>query len=174
MSDSIKNHDSFEAQQLAAELENHELLEVRRVSALLYRKNKKYKKSIEVSQKDEDYKNAMETVAESQDKQLAEELMRFIMEKEDKELFAAMLYTCYELIQPDVALEVAWRSDLMEFVMPYFIQFVKDLSSRVETVQKKTDDIKKREEKAKEEQMERPIDMQSAMMFDGPGMPGGP
>jgi len=37
----------------------------------------------------------------------------FIMEMEDKELFAAMLYTCYELIQPDVALEVAWRSDLM-------------------------------------------------------------
>jgi len=66
----------------------------------------------------------METVAESQDKQLAEDLMRFIMEMEDKELFAAMLYTCYELIQPDVALEIAWRSDLMEFAMPFFIQFV--------------------------------------------------
>jgi clathrin heavy chain len=77
--------------------------------------------------------------------------MRFIMEMEDKELFAAMLYTCYELIQPDVALEIAWRSDLMEFAMPFFIQFVKDLGSRVETVTKKTDDIKKREEKAKEE-----------------------
>lgn len=73
------------------------------------------------------------------------------MEMEDKELFAAMLYTCYELIQPDVALEIAWRSDLMEFAMPFFIQFVKDLGSRVETVTKKTDDIKKREEKAKEE-----------------------
>jgi hypothetical protein len=35
----------------------------------------------------------------------------------------------------------------MEFVMPYFIQFVKDLSSKVETVQKSTDDIKKKEEK---------------------------
>lgn len=175
LTDSIKNHDSFEAQQLASELENHELLECRRISALLYRKNKKYKKSIEVSQKDEDYKNAMETVAESQDKQLAEELMRYIMEKEDKELFAAMLYTCYELIQPDVALEVAWRSDLMEFVMPYFIQFVKDLSSKVENVNKKTDDIKKREEKAHEEQMSKPIDMNSVMMgLDGPGMPGAP
>jgi clathrin heavy chain len=58
------------------------------------------------------------------------------MEMEDKELFAAMLYTCYELIQPDVALEIAWKSDLMEFVMSYFIQFVKDLSSKVETEQK--------------------------------------
>lgn len=54
----------------------------------------------------------METVAESKDPALAEDLMRFIMEMDDKELFAAMLYTCYELIQPDVALEVAWRSDL--------------------------------------------------------------
>ena len=68
----------------------------------------------------------METVAESKDPALAEDLMRYIMEMEDKELFAAMLYTCYELIQPDVALEIAWRSDLMEFVMPYFIQFVKE------------------------------------------------
>merc|ERR1711937_873029 len=174
LTDSIKNHDSFESIQLASELENHELLECRRISALLYRKNKRYKKSIEVSQKDNDFKNAMETVAESKDKALAGDLMRFIMEMEDKELFAAMLYTCYELIQPDVALEVAWRSDLLEFVMPYFIQCVKDLSSRVETVQKSTDDIKKKEEKQQQEQSERPIDMNIGMMFDGPGMPGAP
>lgn len=32
-----------------------------------------------------------------------------------------MLYTCYELVKPDVALEVAWRSNLYEYVMPYFI-----------------------------------------------------
>jgi len=83
---------------LASDLENHELLECRRISSLLFRKNKRYKKSIQISQKDELYKDAMETVAESKDPALAEDLMRFIMEKEDKELFAAMLYTCYELI----------------------------------------------------------------------------
>lgn len=112
----------------------------------------------------------METVAESKDKTLAEELMRFIMDKEDKELFAAMLFTCYELIQPDVALELAWRRDLMEFVMPYFIQYVKDLSCRVETVQKKTDDINKREEKQQQEKInEQPLAMGAAdMMFPGP------
>jgi len=96
----------------------------------------------------------METVAESKDPVLAEDLMRSIMEMEDKELFAAMLYTCYELIKPDVALEVAWRSNLIEFVMPYFIQFTKDLSTRVETVQKNTDDIKKKDEKEKKEAMD--------------------
>ena len=131
---SIKNYESFESLQLAQEMENHELLECRKISALLYRKNKKYKKSIEVSQKDKDYKSAMETVAESRDKQLAEELLRYVMDMEDKALVAAMLYTCYELIRPEVALEIAWRSNIMEFVMPYFIQFVKDTSSRVDTV----------------------------------------
>merc|ERR1712147_246094 len=170
---SIKDFDSFESVQLASELETHDLLECRRISALLYRKNKRYQKSIDISKKDCLYKDAMETVAESKDPVLAEDLMRYIMEMEDKELFAAMLYTCYELIKPDVALEVAWRSDLIEFVMPYFIQFVKDLSTRVETVQKNTDDIKKKEEKNQQEQSERPIDMNIGMMFDGP-MPGAP
>ena len=91
---------------MAQDLENHELLDCRRISALLYRKNKKYKKSIDVSKKDELFQDALETIAKSKDPTLAEDLMRSIMEMEDKELFAAMLYTCYELIKPDVALEV--------------------------------------------------------------------
>jgi len=89
----------------------------------------------------------METVAASQDPKLAEDLMRFLMNMEDRELFAAMLYTCYELVQPDVALEVAWRFGLMEYVMPYFIQFVKDISTRIDQVKKSTEDIKKKDEK---------------------------
>lgn len=102
--------------------------------------------------------------------------MRYIMNMQDKELFAAMLYTCYDLIKPDVALEVAWRCDLQEFVMPYFIQFVKDLSSRVEVVQKNTEDIKKKEEVKAEEQMNRPLDMDVGFMFPGMGQAnaGGP
>jgi len=134
LSKSIKDFDSFESIQLAQDLEQSENLECRRISALLFRKNKRFKKSIEISQKDKFYKDAMETVAESKDPALAESLMRQIIDMEDKELFAAMLYTCYELIQPDVALEIAWRSEKMEYVMPYFIQVMRDLSTRVETV----------------------------------------
>jgi clathrin heavy chain len=96
-------------------------LECRRIAALLYRKNKKFQKSIEISKKDDLHKDAMETVAESKDPALAEDLLRHIMHMQDKELFAAMLYTCYELVKPDVALEVAWRCNLQEYVMPYFI-----------------------------------------------------
>lgn len=167
---SIKEYDSFESIQLASGLENHELLECRRIAALLYRKNKKFQKSIDISKKDDLHKDAMETVAESKDPVLAEDLLRHIMHMQDKELFAAMLYTCYELVKPDVALEVAWRCNLQEFVMPYFIQFVKDLSSRVENVQKSTEDIKKKEESKAEEEMNRPLDMEMNFMFPGLGM----
>jgi len=97
---------------LAADLETHELLECRRIAALLYRKNKKFQKSIEISKKDDLHKDAMETVAESKDAAMAEDLLRHIMNMEDKELFGAMLYTCYDLVKPDVALEMAWRCGL--------------------------------------------------------------
>jgi len=109
---SIKEYDSFELTALAADLETHELLECRRIAALLYRKNKKFQKSIEISKKDDLHKDAMETVAESKDAAMAEDLLRHIMNMEDKELLAAMLYTCYDLIKPDVALEMAWRCGL--------------------------------------------------------------
>jgi len=52
---SIKEYDSFESVDLAGGLENHELLECRRIAALLYRKNKKYNKSIELSKRDDLY-----------------------------------------------------------------------------------------------------------------------
>lgn len=156
---SIKEYQNFDSLEMSQKLEMHELLEFRRIAALLYRKNKRYQQSIEISKKDELYKDAMETVAEAKDPVLAEDLMRFLMEMQDKELFAAMLYTCYELIKPDVALEVAWRQGMLEFVMPYFIQFTKDISARIETVHKSTEDIKKNEEKKAEENAQAPLSM---------------
>lgn len=50
--------------------------------------------------------DAMETTAQSEDKAIAEELLHFFVDANEKEAFAAMLFTCYDLIQPDVALEV--------------------------------------------------------------------
>lgn len=173
---SIKEFENFDSLEMSQKLEVHELLEFRRIAALLYRKNKRYQQSIEISKKDELYKDAMETVAEAKDPALAEDLLRFLMDMEDKELFAAMLYTCYELIKPDVALEVAWRFGMMEFIMPYFIQFTKDLSSRVDSVQKSTDNIiKKGAEAAENEAQATPMAPMGMMgeMFPpmGPQMP---
>jgi len=171
---SIRDFDSFESVSLAQSLETHELLDCRRISALLYRKNKKYQKSIDVSKKDANWKDAMETVAESKDSALAEDLMRSIMDMDDKELFAAMLYSCYSLIKPDVAMELAWRKNMFEFVMPFFIQTIKDMTHKVETVQKSTEDIKKKEEKQQKEKVEQPLDMGAMHHFGGEMGMGGP
>ena len=49
----------------------------------------------------------METAAQSADPEIAEELLHFFVENNERECFAASLYTCYDLIKPDVALEVS-------------------------------------------------------------------
>ncbi len=76
----------------------------------------------------------METAAESKDTPLCEELLRFFVEQRDKENFCAMSYTCYELLHPDIVLEYAWRYGYFDFAMPFMIQTMRDLTSRVETV----------------------------------------
>ena len=45
-------------------------------------------------------------------------------------IFAATLYTCYEYIKPDLALEYAWRFNMYEFVMPFIIQMVSEMRTR--------------------------------------------
>lgn len=73
----------------------------------------------------------METAAQSGETSIAEDLMTFFVEKNERECFAALLYTCYDLIKPDQALEVAWTHGLVDFVMPYMIQYLKDYTSKV-------------------------------------------
>lgn len=47
--DSISNHENFDQVGLAQRLEKHELLEFRRLAALLYAKNAKWEESIQLS-----------------------------------------------------------------------------------------------------------------------------
>ena len=54
----------------------------------------------------------METAAQSGDPEIAEELLRFYVEQKERECFAAALFTCYDLIRPDVALEVSFPRPL--------------------------------------------------------------
>jgi clathrin heavy chain len=100
----------------------------------------------------------METVDKSKDSSLAERVMREIMQKEDKQLVAAMLYNCYSLIKPDVAMELAWRNDMFEFVMPFFIQNIKDLTAQVDSVKKQTTEIKDKDKKVEEEKANQQLD----------------
>ena len=74
----------------------------------------------------------METVATSGQEDLAEELVRFFVDQGEKECFAAFLYTCYEQIKPEVVLELGWMNGLMDFAMPYMVQYIKELNGKVE------------------------------------------
>jgi clathrin heavy chain len=143
---SIDEHDNFDQIALASSLENHELLECRRIAALLYKRNKKWGKSIKLSKDDGMFEDAIDTAAASGEQKSAEGLLRFFVGEAvdgeegkdvDAECFCACLYTCYPLIRPDVALELAWRHRILDFAMPFLVQFVRDATGRLEALEKK-------------------------------------
>lgn len=73
----------------------------------------------------------MQYASESKDIELAEELLAWFLQEDKKECFAACLFTCYDLLRPDVVLETAWRHNIMDFSMPYFIQVMREYLSKV-------------------------------------------
>merc|ERR1712176_928633 len=146
---SIEDFENFDQINLAQKLEKYELMEMRRIAALVYKKNKRYKQSIELSKQDKIYKDCMETARDSDNEDLAEGLLRFFCEIESKECFAACLYTCYDLIRPDVALELAWRNNMLDFAMPYLIQTLREYTGRIDALDKKTLKREEAEEKQK-------------------------
>mmetsp|Transcript_60475 Transcript_60475/g.187310 ORF Transcript_60475/g.187310 Transcript_60475/m.187310 type:complete len:1025 (-) Transcript_60475:91-3165(-) len=165
---SIEDFDNFDQIGLAQRLEKHDLVEMRRIAALVYTKNKRFKQSIELSKQDKMYKDAMETAAASGIVDHAEGLLRFFSEGEDKECFAACLYTCYELIRPDVAMELAWRKGMLDFAMPFLIQTMREYTNRIDALDRKT---QKREE-AEEKEKSAPNDFSPEYMVPAM-MPGG-
>jgi len=135
---SIDDFDNFDQIQLAQKIERHELLEFRRLSAYLYKRNKRYGQSIALSKGDRMYKDAIDSCAESKDADLTEELMRFFVNVNDKACFAATLFTCYDLIRPDIVLELAWRNGYNDFAMPYMIQYMRHLHDKVKVLEERT------------------------------------
>uniref|UniRef100_A0A672LGN0 Clathrin heavy chain n=1 Tax=Sinocyclocheilus grahami TaxID=75366 RepID=A0A672LGN0_SINGR len=128
---SIDAYDNFDNISLAQSLEKHELIEFRRIAAYLFKGNNRWKQSVELCKKDKLYKDAMQYASESKDTELAEELLQWFLQEDKKECFAACLFTCYDLLRPDVVLETAWRHNLMDFSMPYFIQVMREYLSKV-------------------------------------------
>merc|ERR1719261_1721907 len=145
---SIEEFDTFDQIALAQKLEKHELIEMRRIAALLYKKNKRYKQSIDLSKQDKMFQDAMETARDSGNQELAEALLQFFLEGKDKECFSACLYTCYQLVRPDMVLGIAWQHGYMNFAMPYFVQTMREYTARVEALDKKS--AKKDEEEEKQ------------------------
>ena len=75
--------------------------------------------------------DAMLYAAESKEAELAETLLQWFLEEGKKECFAACLFASYDLLHPDVVLELAWRHQIMDFAMPYFVQVMREYLAKV-------------------------------------------
>jgi len=134
---SIDEFNEFDLHVLASQLENHPSLEFRRISAYLFKVGKKWERAMAISKKDNLWSDTMETTADSGSPDMAEELLTFFVKEDKKECFAACLYICFELIRPDVVLELAWRHGLMDYAMPFMIQSFRDFDTQIKQLNSK-------------------------------------
>ncbi|KAI4382763.1 hypothetical protein MLD38_008681 [Melastoma candidum] len=160
--ESIDLHDNFDMIGLAQKIEKHELVEMRRVAAYIYKKAGRWKQSIALSKKDNLYKDAMETASQSGDRELAEELLVYFIEKGKKEY---------------VVLELAWMNNLVDFAFPYLLQFIREYTSKVDELIK--DKIEAQNEVKAKEKEEKDVMAQQNMYaqllplaLPAPPMPG--
>jgi clathrin heavy chain len=135
---SIDSFNNFNMIALASKLSSHELLEFRRISAYVYRRNKKWSQSIELSKNDKMWKDCIDTANESSDPEIIEGLLRFFCETSEKECFSATLYTCFAHISPDVVLELGWLNGYQNFIMPFFIQTFRRTHLRLRELEERT------------------------------------
>jgi len=135
---SIDDFNNFDQIFLAQKVEKHELLEFRRVAAYIYKRNKRWAQSVRLSKEDRMYKDAIDTAAESKDADITEDLLRFFVSVKDKGCFAATLYSCYDLIRPDVAVELAWRNGYTDYAMPFVIQYLRHTHDKIKVLSDRT------------------------------------
>lgn len=67
----------------------------------------------------------------------------------NRECYVGMLYACYDLIRPDLVLEMSWRSGLQDFTMPYMINLLAQTTREIATL-KADNEARKAKEKEQE------------------------
>jgi clathrin heavy chain len=147
--DSVQNYDNYDATELANRLEKHDLIFFRQIAASIYRKNKRWEKSIALSKQDKLYKDAIETAALSAKIDIVSDLVQYFVDIGHRECYTGMLYACNELIRPDLVLELSWRHGLMDFSMPYMINLLCQQTKELATL-KADNEARKAKEKEQE------------------------
>jgi len=133
--ESIDAYNNFDNIALAQRLEKHELIEFRRIAAYLFKMNNRWKQAVELCKKDILFKDAMEYAAESRDSSISEDLMSWFLDNKNFDCFAAGTFVMYDMLRPDVVLELAWRHNIMDFAMPYLIQALREYVSKVDKLE---------------------------------------
>ncbi|KAH8919125.1 clathrin heavy chain [Atractiella rhizophila] len=170
--DSIDAYDAYEALELASRLERHELLEFRRLAAHLYKKNARWELSISLSKQDKLFKDAMETAAESNSTEVAEDLLSYFVDIGSKECFAALLFICYDLLRRDVVEEFSWRHALTDYIMPYRLQVMREQQTQMASLEEQVKKLTTKQVEKEEEASEQPVigpGFGGVKMITGPG-----
>ncbi|KAL2176067.1 uncharacterized protein P884DRAFT_226974 [Thermothelomyces heterothallicus CBS 202.75] len=155
--DSVENYDNYDAVDLAGRLEKHDLVFFRQIAANIYRKNKRWEKSINLSKQDKLWKDAIETAAISGKPDIVEELLRYFVDVGNRECYVGMLYACYDLIRPDVVLELSWRNGLHDFSFPYFINMLSIQTKEIAALKADNEARKAREKEQEKAEDNAPI-----------------
>lgn len=186
--DSVENYDNYDPVELAQRLERHELVFFRQIAASIYRKNKRWEKSIALSKQDKLFKDAIETAAISGKPEVVEELLRYVsypatapsrvlmlttlefVDIGSRECYVGMLYACYDLIPVHVVMEMSWRHGLTDFTMPFMINYLAQQSQTIELLKKDNEERKNREKSQEVEESNAPILGGNRLMITaGPG-----
>jgi clathrin heavy chain len=81
-----------------------------------------------------------------------------------------MLYACYDLIRPDVVLELSWRHGLNDFTMPFMINLLCQQTKELATLKADNEARKAREKEQEKEEDNTPIlGAKRLMITAGPG-----
>ncbi|CAG7562876.1 unnamed protein product [Fusarium equiseti] len=168
--DSVQNYDNYDATELASRLEKHDLIFFRQIAASIYRKNKRWEKSIALSKQDKLYKDAIETAALSAKIDIVSDLVQYFVDIGHRECYTGMLYACYDLIRPDLVLELSWRHGLMDFSMPYMINMLAQQTKELATLKADNEARKAKEQEKEKTDDNTPILGASRLMITaGPG-----
>ncbi|KAF7535433.1 hypothetical protein G7054_g5391 [Neopestalotiopsis clavispora] len=155
--DSVENYDNYDATDLVGRLEKHDLVFFRQIAANIYRKTKRWEKSIALSKQDKLYKDAIETAAISGKSEVVEELLRYFVDIGSKECYVGMLYACYDLIRPDIILELSWRHGLHDFTMPYMINMLSQTTKELSLLKADNEARKAKEQSQEKDEEQTPI-----------------
>jgi len=95
----VVEYTNFDAVEMAQMCKKHTLLQFRRIGAMLYKRSKMWKESVELSKKDKVWEEAISTTAESDDSALAEDLLSFFVAEKLNACFSAALYSCHARVE---------------------------------------------------------------------------
>lgn len=154
---SIDGYDNFDVIALASRLQNHDLLEFRRLAAHLYKKSERWEESIALSKTDKLFRDAIETAAVSRQTSVAEELLSYWVDIGHKECVTATLYACFDTVRPDVVEEMSWRHGLNDFVMPWRLQWQRDQATKMRALEQAVKDLSSKQSSKEKEEEDAPI-----------------